>query len=223
MARSSAAAESRTRFPAGTPALRVVTWRRLSPELGLRTRAVAELSAAPQIPVGGPLDHFGTRRALAGQRVEIACDVGRGRTGTALACAAVLAGLPPRDAIAWVRTHHEHRAVRAPWQRWWVHWFAPPPTAALGNPGSKGFESPGQHPAGAPSTALSGGRVPGRVRDKCSWRSEVGRGTVMAGKFVLKKGTSGKFHFNLEPATARLLRLARPMRAMRRRWTASSR
>jgi protein-tyrosine phosphatase len=49
--------------------------------------------------------------------------VGRGRTGTALACLAVLGGLPGREAIAYVRRHHDPRSVETPWQRRFVTGF----------------------------------------------------------------------------------------------------
>jgi protein-tyrosine phosphatase len=62
-------------------------------------------------------------RALAGQRVEVACGGGRGRTGTALACLGVLAGLDPRDAVAWVRAAYDRRAVETPWQKRFVLHF----------------------------------------------------------------------------------------------------
>ena len=51
------------------------------------------------------------------ERVEVACDGGRGRTGTALACLAVLDGVPPDEAVAFVRRHYDPRAVETPWQR----------------------------------------------------------------------------------------------------------
>jgi protein-tyrosine phosphatase len=60
------------------------------------------------------------RRALAGERVEIACRGGVGRTGTALAALAVLDGLSPRAAVPWVRSAYHPRAVETPWQRWWL-------------------------------------------------------------------------------------------------------
>jgi hypothetical protein len=50
-------------------------------------------------------------RARAGERVEIGCLGAHGRTGTALACLAVLCGHPPGDAVAWVRAAHCPRAV----------------------------------------------------------------------------------------------------------------
>ena len=60
------------------------------------------------------------RRAYAGERVEVACRGGVGRTGTALAALAVLDGLAPREAVRWVRENYHHRAVETPWQRWWL-------------------------------------------------------------------------------------------------------
>ncbi|MGY0232850.1 protein phosphatase [Longispora urticae] len=55
---------------------------------------------------------------LAGaERVEVACGGGRGRTGTALACLAILDGVPPGEAVAFVREHYHRHAVETPWQR----------------------------------------------------------------------------------------------------------
>ena len=45
---------------------------------------------------------------------------GVGRTGTALAAISVLAGVPPAEAVAWIRRHYIRRAVETPWQRRWV-------------------------------------------------------------------------------------------------------
>src|SRR5688500_14582827 len=64
--------------------------------------------------------HEAHRRAIAGERVEVACRGGVGRTGTALAALAVLDGLTPREAIGWVRSRYHPRAVETPWQRWWL-------------------------------------------------------------------------------------------------------
>ncbi|MFF0787794.1 protein phosphatase [Streptomyces spiralis] len=64
-------------------------------------------------------------RAVA-ERVEIACGGGRGRTGTALACLAVLDGVPPGEAVAYVRAHYDRHAVETPWQKRYVRHFAPP-------------------------------------------------------------------------------------------------
>lgn len=78
-----------------------------------------------------PADPQAARAALveaweraAGERVELACAGGRGRTGTALACLAVLDGVPAAEAVAWVRAAYDPRAVETPWQRRWVRRFA---------------------------------------------------------------------------------------------------
>ena len=56
----------------------------------------------------------------AAERVELACDGGRGRTGTALACLAILDGVPNSGAVAFVREHYHRHAVETPWQRRYV-------------------------------------------------------------------------------------------------------
>lgn len=82
---------------------------------------------------GLPVDPSAARAALveawtraADERVEIACRGGRGRTGSALACLAVLDGVAPEDAVRYVRRRHHPRAVETPWQRRYVARFAPP-------------------------------------------------------------------------------------------------
>ena len=50
-------------------------------------------------------------RARAGERVELGCLGGHGRTGTALACLAILSGHPPGEAVAWVRANYCTNAV----------------------------------------------------------------------------------------------------------------
>lgn len=57
------------------------------------------------------------------ERVEIACAGGRGRTGTALSCVAILDGVPSSDAVAYVREHYSPHAVETPWQRRFVARF----------------------------------------------------------------------------------------------------
>ncbi|WGP08256.1 protein-tyrosine phosphatase family protein [Streptomyces sp. SH5] len=61
----------------------------------------------------------------ADERVEVACDGGMGRTGTALAVLAVLDGVPAAEAVAFVRAGYHPRAVETPWQRRYVRDFAP--------------------------------------------------------------------------------------------------
>ncbi len=58
------------------------------------------------------------------ERVEVARDGGRGRTGTALACLAVLDGVPAGEAVAFVREHYDAWAVETPWQRRYVARFS---------------------------------------------------------------------------------------------------
>jgi protein-tyrosine phosphatase len=59
----------------------------------------------------------------ASERVEVACAGGRGRAGTALACIAVIDGVPPEEAAAYVREHYSPHAVETPWQRRFVTRF----------------------------------------------------------------------------------------------------
>ena len=61
------------------------------------------------------------------ERVEVTCGGGRGRTGTALACIAVLDGVPPSEAVTFVRRHYDRHAVETPWQRRYVRGFAATP------------------------------------------------------------------------------------------------
>ncbi|KAF4406758.1 MULTISPECIES: phosphatase domain-containing protein [Streptomyces] len=64
-------------------------------------------------------------RAAAGRRAEVACGGGVGRTGTVVACLAILAGLPAGQAVDWARENYHRRAVETPWQRAWVARFPP--------------------------------------------------------------------------------------------------
>lgn len=57
------------------------------------------------------------------ERVEVACGGGRGRTGTALACIAVLDGIPPDEAVQFVRRNYDRHAVETPWQKRFVRRF----------------------------------------------------------------------------------------------------
>lgn len=62
----------------------------------------------------------------AAERVEIACAGGRGRTGTALACLAILDGVPNDAAVAFVREHYDRHAVETPGQhRYVARWPGP--------------------------------------------------------------------------------------------------
>ncbi|WP_405063007.1 protein phosphatase [Kribbella sp. NBC_01505] len=57
------------------------------------------------------------------ERVEFACAGGRGRTGTALACLAVLDGAPAAEAVAYVRRNYSPHAVETFWQKRYVTRF----------------------------------------------------------------------------------------------------
>ncbi|WP_151773336.1 protein-tyrosine phosphatase family protein [Streptomyces abyssomicinicus] len=109
------------------------------PEFGLYLQA----RRAPEVPWEArllrwpdfrlPADREEARSALAevwelaaDRRVEVACGGGRGRTGTALACLAVLDGVAPAEAVAWVRRHYHPHAVETPWQRRYVRRFSAP-------------------------------------------------------------------------------------------------
>lgn len=87
-----------------------ITW----PDFGLPLDAAAARAAIVDVHA----------RATHGERVEIACGGGTGRTGTVLACLATLDGLGPDDAVAWTRAHYRPKAVETPWQRRWVRAFA---------------------------------------------------------------------------------------------------
>ncbi len=79
-----------------------------------------------RLPTDRPDAQDGLREAwrrAANERMELACSAGHGRTGTALACLAVLDGVPPPDAIAYVRKHYDPGAVETPWQRRYVTCF----------------------------------------------------------------------------------------------------
>lgn len=64
-----------------------------------------------------------TWERLESERVEVACGGGRGRTGTALACLAVLDGVPAAEAVAYVRQRYNAHAVETTWQRRYVASF----------------------------------------------------------------------------------------------------
>ncbi|QMU67502.1 protein-tyrosine phosphatase family protein [Streptacidiphilus sp. P02-A3a] len=77
-----------------------------------------------------PSDPAAAREALCealaragAERVEVACLGGRGRTGTALACLAVLDGVPSGEAVAYVREHYSPHAVETPPQHRFVARF----------------------------------------------------------------------------------------------------
>jgi protein-tyrosine phosphatase len=64
------------------------------------------------------------RRAKSGELVEIGCYGGVGRTGTVLACLAMLCGVQPKAALAWVRQHYHSRSVETATQQQSIDRFA---------------------------------------------------------------------------------------------------
>jgi protein-tyrosine phosphatase len=63
-------------------------------------------------------------RARRGELVETACYGGVGRTGTVLACLAILAGLEPSEAVGWVRTNYHAQAIETDEQQKMIERFA---------------------------------------------------------------------------------------------------
>jgi hypothetical protein len=61
--------------------------------------------------------------ARSGKHVEVGCLAGMGRTGTVLACMAILAGVPPTDAVSWVKWNYHPDAIANAEQEQWVGWF----------------------------------------------------------------------------------------------------
>ena len=100
------------------------------------------LDRAPRLPswesrwvrwrdFGLPADPHSLRDALSevwrrapDERVEVACRGGQGRTGTALACLAVLDGLPPDEAVTYVRAGYSAHAVETRGQAAFVARFS---------------------------------------------------------------------------------------------------
>jgi hypothetical protein len=76
--------------------------------------------AAFRVALGDVLE-----RARSGQLVEIGCLGAHGRTGTALACLAVLAGVAPGQAVDWVRAAYCDHAVETAQQAEFVARFDP--------------------------------------------------------------------------------------------------
>ena len=86
------------------------------------------LPGDPEVAARQIADAFA--RARRGDLVEVGCLGGSGRTGTVLACMAVLAGVPPTGAVAWVRAAYRPQAVETAEQEAWVRWFGEWPSEA---------------------------------------------------------------------------------------------
>lgn len=68
------------------------------------------------------IDSFNKAREH-GMWVEVGCIGGHGRTGTALACMGVLAGMTHDEAIPFVRNTYCKEAIETREQEWFVGWF----------------------------------------------------------------------------------------------------
>jgi hypothetical protein len=79
------------------------------------------LPADPEEAVRAFAETYGRSAA---QRTEVGCAGGRGRTGTALACLAILDGVPAAEAVAYVRERYSPHAVETPAQRAFVERFS---------------------------------------------------------------------------------------------------
>lgn len=79
----------------------------------------------PEIPLNRAAEFIVDAYNLAelGQSVEIGCIGGHGRTGTVLACMAVLAGVPGKDAADWVWKNYCTKAIESAKQEWFILWF----------------------------------------------------------------------------------------------------
>ena len=79
------------------------------------------LPEEPEVAARQIVDAFG--RAQRGELVEVGCLGGSGRTGTVLACMAILARVAPGEAVEWVREAYRPEAVETAEQEAWVEWF----------------------------------------------------------------------------------------------------
>lgn len=99
-----------------------------------------------------------------GMTVEVGCIGAHGRTGTVLACMAILAGVALDDAVEWTKTNHCEKAVESERQEWFVAWFhayvhqleAPPtpPIKPLAPPSSPGKYSTSKATTGTGTSSL---------------------------------------------------------------------
>jgi len=62
--------------------------------------------------------------AASGETVEVACHGGIGRTGTVVACLAILSGVAPLDAVSWTRVQYHPQAVETASQEEMIARFA---------------------------------------------------------------------------------------------------
>lgn len=102
------------------------------------------------------------RRALAGQRVEIGCMGGHGRTGTFLACLVMLAdpNMTPEGAKDWVRANYCFKAIEDESQLYFLRWFSDPSLAPV-------YVHPKPEPKG--DVTVIGPTPKGSGSQPCNW------------------------------------------------------
>ncbi len=79
---------------------------------------------SPRFPVAAAqsiIDAY--KKAQEGLWVEVGCIGGHGRTGTVLACMAVLSGVKASNAVKWIKKNYCSHAVESSIQEWYVEFF----------------------------------------------------------------------------------------------------
>ncbi|NBQ75621.1 MAG: phosphatase [Acetobacteraceae bacterium] len=97
------------------------TWRVDVPDFGLPDEAALRAALT---------DMLAALRAAPDGAYHIGCKAGLGRTGTAMACLAIMAGAVEGDPVAWLRTAYNPEAIETPAQENFVRRFARDATAA---------------------------------------------------------------------------------------------
>ncbi len=102
--------------------------------LEARAARVAEAEWQLDVPDFGLPDEAGLRTVLADMleamraapdgAYHIGCKAGLGRTGTAMACLAIMAGVVQGDPVAWLRAAYNPEAIETPEQEDFVRRFA---------------------------------------------------------------------------------------------------
>lgn len=97
------------------------TWRVDVPDFGLPEEAALRAALT---------DMLAALRAAPDGAYHIGCKAGLGRTGTAMACLAIMAGAVEGDPVLWLRAAYHPEAIETPAQEEFVRRFARDATAA---------------------------------------------------------------------------------------------
>ena len=111
--------------PGDRAGVRAVSRRPMGSALAARASCRGPTSASPTPTSSAPRCRGCSLVRARGDVVEIGCLGGHGRTGSALACLAVLTGVPADGAVDWVRAHYCPDAVETDEQRAFVEKFSP--------------------------------------------------------------------------------------------------